>query len=125
VWWNDHILLVHNSYQGSLTLPSGGIINTERPLDGAKRELEQEVGIVDDKDELQFLTTFMLDHDNMHDEIFVFELACDAKPTIKIDNREVTHAQFERLNDALALELTAVTSHILNYYASRKRQIGN
>lgn len=120
MWWNDHVLLVHNSYQKSLTLPSGGLVNNEHPLEGARRELEQEVGIVVDGNELRFLTTFTLDHDNMHDEIFVFELACDAKPTIKVDNREVTHARFERLNDALALELTAVASHVLNYYASRR-----
>jgi ADP-ribose pyrophosphatase YjhB (NUDIX family) len=116
VWWDNRILLVRNSYQDSLTLPSGGLIASERPLDGAKRELEQEVGIVDDRNKLRFLKTFTLDHDNMHDEIFVFEMVCDERPEIQVDNREVTHARFEKLDDAVNAKLTAVTAYILDSY---------
>ena len=116
VWWDRRILLIENSYRNALTLPSGGVSSHETPLDGARRELKEEVGIVVDTERIRFLSKFVLDHDNIHDEVFAFELIFNDQPDIQIDNREVTQARFEQLDKALTLNLSAVAAHILQSY---------
>ena len=117
VWWDRRILLIKNSYRTALTLPSGGIGTNETPRNGARRELKEEVGISADVDKFRFLSRFILDHDNIHDEVFAFELIFDHQPDIQIDNREVTVARFEQLDEALTLNLSAVAARILQSYA--------
>ncbi len=121
VWWDSRILLIQNSYRTALTLPSGGIDSLETPLAGASRELKEEVGIVVENDKIKYLSKFVLDHDNIHDEVFVFELTFKNRPVIQIDNREVTDARFEPLRTALTLNLSAVAAHILQSYTRSDR----
>ena len=116
MWWDRRILLIKNSYRTALTLPSGGISTHETPRDGARRELKEEVGIVVGANKIRFLSKFILDHDNIHDEVFTFELIFNHQPDIQIDNREVTEARFEQLDKALTLNLSAVAAHILQSY---------
>ena len=122
VWWNDRVLLINNSYRAALTLPSGGIGSQETPLNGAIRELKEEVGITVDTDKVKLLSSFTLKHDNIQDEVFAFELVFENQPEIRIDNREVTEAHFEELENALSLNLSAVAAHILELYSQSGRK---
>lgn len=118
VWWDEKILLVENSYRTELTLPSGGVAPRETPLDGARRELQEEVGIVIDSDRFKLLSKFTLEHDNMVDQVFAYEIRLNQSPEIRVDRREVTRARFESLDTALSMNLSAVASHILRLYRS-------
>ena len=103
-----------------MTLPSGGIHTGENPIDGAIRELEQEVGLSLVRSQLRLLFEFELDHDNMHDDIYAYEVVFEEKPDVQVDNREVIEANFESLDSALASELTPVAAYVLQFYANRK-----
>ena len=63
------------------------------------------------------MSDFVLYHDNIHDHVYPFELVFDNEPQIKVDNREVTTAHFEHPEEALAMELSEVSLHILESYA--------
>jgi 8-oxo-dGTP pyrophosphatase MutT (NUDIX family) len=116
VWWDGRILIVENSYRRVLTFPCGGKRSHETPLEGAIRELQEEVGIVVDAERFKPLSDFVLYHDNIHDHIYPFELQFENEPQIKVDNREVTTARFEHPEEALAMELSDVSMHILESY---------
>ena len=123
VWWNHRILLVENSYKKVLTLPSGGINSNETPLEGAIRELREEVGIVVDAGRFKALPDFVIYHDHFHDHVFPFELRFESEPVVSIDHREVTGARFELPNEALKLSLSEVCTRILASYSKQDGHI--
>ena len=116
VWWNRRILIVENSYRRALTFPSGGKRSHETPLEGAIRELQEEVGIVVEANRFKPLSDFVLYHDNIHDHVYPFELQFETEPQVTVDNREVTTARFELPEVALSMDLSEVSMHILESY---------
>lgn len=117
VWWEDRVLLVENSYKRAMTFPCGGVSSYETPLEGAIRELQEEVGIVADASRFRQLSDFVLYHDHIYDHVFPFELQFDSEPQISVDNREVTLAVFQHPEKALEMELSEVSKRILASYA--------
>ena len=79
--------------------------------------MQEEVGIVVDAERFKPLSDFVLYHDNIHDHVYPFELQFETEPQVRVDNREVTTAHFKHLEEALAMELSDVSMHILESYA--------
>ena len=80
------------------------------------RELREEVGIAVEPDDMNLAAKFLLHHDNIHDEVFLFEVTFSREPVVCVDNREVTRAWFEDPDAALTGNLSAVARHILHQY---------
>jgi len=105
VWHDDKILLIRNSYKSAYTLPCGGIERKESPVDAAKRELLEEVGLDLPINAFRRVyetvnrTEFKLDH------IFLYEVRLVTLPSPKPDGREVVWAEFRRVSDALDMPL--------------------
>jgi 8-oxo-dGTP pyrophosphatase MutT (NUDIX family) len=103
LWLDGRILFIRNSYKSVYTLPCGGIGRGETPVEAARRELLEEVGLdIAIKDFRQVwqhinLTEFKQDH------ITLFEVHLNAQPRLKPDGREVVWLGFRSLKDALAM----------------------
>ena len=105
VWVGDRLLLVRNSYRHGETLPCGTIARRESPRQAARRELEEEVGLRVGEDELTFAAELVVRHEFKEDHAFVYELALDAAPEIRVDRREVVSAELVREADLEARPL--------------------
>ena len=103
----DEILLVRNSYRRALSAPGGGIRRGERPIDGALRELFEEVGIRLRPERLRDRGQIFLFQDGRRDHGHFFEcwLEEGERPAIRIDHREVVWAGFVRGSKLLGLDL--------------------
>jgi len=92
VWYEGRLLLVRNSYRPDLALPGGILRRGETPLEGAVRELREEVGIAACAGELRFFMRNRQQH--------LFDLYLDRAPEIKPDQLEVIGAEFFHVDDA-------------------------
>ena len=63
----DEILLVRNSYKKAFSVPCGGIRRGEQPIEGALRELHEEVGISISPKRLKDRGKIFLVHDGRRD----------------------------------------------------------
>ena len=66
VWHDGRLLLIRNSYKTGETVPCGGLRRGESPRAGARRELEEEVGIAVHEGET---IRFLLENPTVADEI--------------------------------------------------------
>lgn len=94
VWVGDELLLIRNSYKRGYTIPCGGIGSEESPIQAARRELFEEVGIETDESALLPIQLIRFDNEYKRDHAHVFELHLDTRPQIRIDRREVVWAAF-------------------------------
>lgn len=101
----DSILIIRNSYKRRYTVPGGHIGRGEEAWTTAARELAEEVGIFVDDGALRFLGEESNTDRCARDIIALFECILAAKPSIRIDNREVVSARFVPLAEALDLPL--------------------
>ncbi|MFT7496134.1 MAG: 8-oxo-dGTP diphosphatase, partial [Urechidicola sp.] len=105
LWLDGRILFIRNSYKSVYTLPCGGIGRGETPVEAARRELLEEVGLdiaIEDFRQVWQqinLTEFKQDH------IILFEVHLNAQPRLKPDGREVVWLGFRNLKDALAMPI--------------------
>ncbi len=114
VWYDGQLLLVENSYRPRLYFPSGGVRAGERPLEAARRELNEEVGIDLPPERFEFAFEMQLHHDNMRDRVSTYEVHLDEAPRLSIDRREVITAAFVTANEARKLDLAAVVREYVN-----------
>lgn len=114
VWYDGQLLLVENSYRPRLYFPSGGVRTGEQPLEAARRELFEEVGIDLPVERFTLVFEMQLHHDNMRDRVSTFEVHLDRPPNLSIDRREVVTASFVSANEARKLDLAAVVREYLN-----------
>jgi 8-oxo-dGTP diphosphatase len=114
VWYDGKLLLIENSYRPRLYFPSGGIRTGEQPLDAARRELAEEVGIDVPPERFSLAFEMQLHHDNLFDRVSTYEVRLDAAPHLAIDRREVIEAKFVAPNDARKLDLAAVVREYVN-----------
>jgi len=104
----DQILVVRNSYKPGISAPCGRLKRGERPIDGALRELFEEVGIRLEPERLLDGGQIFLIQDGRRDHSHFFECRLEGgkHPTLKIDHREVVWAGFVRESKLLGLNLT-------------------
>ena len=116
VWCGPQVLLIRNSYKAKQTFPAGGVKRGECDKDAALRELHEEVGLRLGHDDLRFCDRFVSREEYKTDESVVFEAHLQQLPSIKIDRREVVHAEFLESREAGRRELVS----IVRQYFSRK-----
>lgn len=97
-WQGDRILLVRNSYRRSLGFPGGLLRWRESFLDGAVRELREEVALCCAPEQLSLALQFE------HCLYFETEMPADAQP--RWDDLEVSWAGFVPWQEALQQHLT-------------------
>jgi 8-oxo-dGTP pyrophosphatase MutT (NUDIX family) len=114
VWYQGQLLLVENSYRPRFYFPSGGVRAGERPLDAARRELKEEVGIDLPLERFELAFEMQLHHDHMRDRVSTYEVHLAEPPHLAIDRREVVTAAFVPANDARKLDLAAVVREYVN-----------
>jgi ADP-ribose pyrophosphatase YjhB (NUDIX family) len=116
VWYGRQILLIRNSYKPKQTFPAGGVKRGESDIDAAVRELHEEVGLSLCPDDLKLVQGFVSHEEYKTDKSVVFEARLEDLPRLKIDRREVTHAEFVDCEDAAQRELASIAQQ----YMTRK-----
>ena len=119
VWHGGALLVIRNSYRGGETLPSGRIEAGEPPLEGARRELAEEVNLEVDPSELSFALDFSIDFDSKHDHVYFYEWTPDERPLPRVDRREVVAASFVDESD---LDARPLSPHVQRYLAWRRER---
>jgi ADP-ribose pyrophosphatase YjhB (NUDIX family) len=94
VWHADELLMIRNSYKRGETFPCGGVARGESPLEAARRELREEVGIDVTLDRLVPTELICFQNEYKRDEAHFFELRLDSRPKLQLDHREVVAAEF-------------------------------
>ena len=113
VWWGPRILLIKNSYKRKQTFPAGGVKRNEPDMEAALRELQEEVGVRLGPDDLQVGGRYSSRDEYKLDRSVLYETHLDTEPSIKLDQREVVHAEFLELQEACGRELVPVVRQYL------------
>lgn len=109
----DDVLLVRHTYgdRGLWELPGGLVKRREEPVEGARREALEEVGL--DVREWTLLGSFEARHDNRRDMLFCFRGEVGGDMEVKIDEAEIEEARwFPR--DELPERLGRRTARVLS-----------
>nr|WP_264185605.1 NUDIX domain-containing protein [Roseicella aerolata] len=117
VWHGGRVLLLRQSYRPGLTFPGGALRRGEDPAIAASRELREEVGLAAPAPRLRRAMSVMARFESCRDQVTVFELALDAPPPLRPDNREVVWAGF--LDPAEALLDPGMPPHVRRYLEGR------
>ena len=105
VWHREKLLIIKNSYKKRFTLPCGRIKRGEDIAAAAVRELREEVGITLGKSQLTFVGEYCAKHKYATDVGSFFEFEAAELPHLRVDNREVTWAEFLTLDQISGLNL--------------------
>jgi 8-oxo-dGTP pyrophosphatase MutT (NUDIX family) len=94
VWWQERLLVVRPSYRRGYDLPGGGLGPGETAVEGAVRELAEELAIALPAAELRELgrLAFILDHRRIEETLLAWHPA--APPALHVDRREIVWAGF-------------------------------
>lgn len=106
IWLGGRILMVRHSYRNRLSWPGGGIKSAEQPVDAARRELGEELGLLVSRESLAFHSDAMERWEKRYDHVRIFELHLMVEPALHPDGREVVAARFMTPADALRQPLT-------------------
>jgi 8-oxo-dGTP diphosphatase len=113
IWVGDSVLMVKNSYKSEFTLPCGGIHRHESPLDAARRELYEEVGIYAREGDLVTVGDFVNESEFKRDMVRIYEMHLDEEPRWLVDQREVTWAGLMSVQQACSLPVFPVVHRYL------------
>lgn len=105
VWHGGEVLILETSYARQRSMPGGYRRRRESPIDAARRELREEVGLRVQASELRPLFTMRHAWMGKDEHVDVLELRPAARPRLEIDRREIVAARFYPPAEALALEL--------------------
>lgn len=94
VWHAGEILLVRNSYRRPYNLPGGCPRRDEAPLDAARRELAEEIGLSLPPERLRALGIYRSEFENRRDTVHLFEAVLDECPPLRPDGVEISWAGF-------------------------------
>ncbi len=106
IWCRGRILMVQNSYRKHWTLPGGMAKRRETVVQAAVRETLEEVGIQLEEERLVLIGEARGDF-GPRDRTHLFEVKVDHPVDVVIDGREVVHAEFVTLDEALNRSLHA------------------
>jgi len=105
VWHEGEVLVVRNGYQPLLSMPGGYLARGEDPLEAARRELREEVGLAAERGDLRVAFTMRHRWMGKDEHVTVLELRPARRPPVTIDGREVVEARFLTPGEALRLQL--------------------
>jgi 8-oxo-dGTP pyrophosphatase MutT (NUDIX family) len=94
IWHTGRILVVQQSYRSMPCWPGGGISPGEEPVEAARRELQEELGLVTSRESLVLAREIEVDWEHRRDHVHIFELTLPALPDLRIDHREIIAADF-------------------------------
>jgi len=103
VYVGSDLLLVRPSYRSGWHLLGGGIKRGETPEAAARREIEEEIGLV-----VPALIPAGVAYgmwDGRRDHVHFFELRLNDTPKLHLDNREIVAARFIRPSELAQLSL--------------------
>jgi 8-oxo-dGTP pyrophosphatase MutT (NUDIX family) len=104
VHWEGRVLLLSQSYRSSPSFPGGMLKRSEDPIDGALREIGEEIGLRPEPEALRLLRVLPQQKWGATIDLHCFGLHLVEEPAIEIDRREVVAAHFLPLSEvALAL----------------------
>ncbi|MBX3246368.1 MAG: NUDIX hydrolase [Myxococcales bacterium] len=116
VWHDGEILHVKNSYRSFLTLPGGYVHPGEDPRVAASRELREETRVRVEPERFEHAYHGSHPFEFRKDTLDIYETTLDARPTIRVDEREVIWARFERPEVLLRQK---IVPHLRDYLAQK------
>lgn len=105
------LLLVRTSYRQEWTLPGGGVERGEAPVDAARRELAEELGLHAPQLEPAGETSGVWD--GRPDRVHFFALRLDRPPALRLDNRETVAARLFLPEELAGMRLTGAVAAYL------------
>ena len=102
--FQDEVVLIKNTYgHKTWTFPGGGVHAHESSRDAAKRELEEETGIVSDN--LILLSAFTWDVEYKHDTVDVYLSILEERKNLKPQESEIAEIHYCKLQELPELSL--------------------
>ena len=116
VTFNGKILLIKNSYKPGWTFPCGMVDRGESEIEGARRELFEEVGISCTLDDLTFLKEYLSKRGYKSDHQFFYHLSLKDEPKVTLDMREVIDFKWVTLEEIFLAETPDGVRSIVSEY---------
>ncbi len=105
IWHDGRVLMLRHSYRARLGWPGGGIGRGETPLDAARRELREELGLEVASGDFTDIGETVGHWEYRRDRVRIFELVLAVAPHLRLDRREVVGAEFMTREAALAADI--------------------
>ncbi len=114
IWYQGKILIIQKSYKKGWSIPGGILKRGETWQQAAVRETFEEVGIHLEEKALVFFKEVPGDL-GPRDRARIFAVQLESPPTVKIDAREIVHAEFVTPEEAMQRNLYL---HVKSYLQS-------
>ncbi|WP_431271294.1 NUDIX hydrolase [Dankookia sp. P2] len=122
VWCGGRVLILRQSYRPGANFPGGGLEAGEDPEAAARRELREEIRIDIPAGRLRLAAETTVRFESCEDTVSIFELALEAEPPLRPDNREIVAAAF--LPPAEALGDPDTPPYVRAYLEGRGAAVG-
>jgi 8-oxo-dGTP diphosphatase len=106
VWCDGYLLLVRNSYRPQYALPGGFLKPGETALDGALREVHEELDLRLPPEALMLRWHGVSAFEHRYDTTTIWEVSVDTRPSVRVDDREVVWAGWRTAAEARSMPLS-------------------